>query len=267
MMFRCLSWVVAVAFLFCLGIPSARATVVVATGDSITDGYARIFGRLQFALDELEPGMAQGRVAALSGHSTGMYLNADGVGLSMTHDPDVVAIMLGTNNVIRRVWAPSDLTLANYARDMTAIITAFRDARNSAGVRPKILLLTPPPVIRMPAGVSTTAPNPEDADRFLNDEVIPWILAQEGVTVDRVLDINALIRAQPNWSRFYNDGVHLWGDGESGYRLIAGAVAEESLRLAVPEPATMAVIFAAMTVLTRRAPRAKCRHAAADRLD
>ena len=228
---------------------------IVATGDSLTTGYAPV--RLTLAMQ------AQGIIGTgysiASGGATASYYVGDlldtnhkpepafhnqaeeaingpvyGFGAPWTYgsviepnpDPDAVIVMLGTNDAIQSA-AGNYLAWPTYQADMAGVYQYLATAVTPGGKRPDIFIATPIPIL---------APQYAAADEFLTSTMIPWMksevleLQAQGLPV-RLLDLNADIRQQPDWQSWYSDGIHLYGANQAGYAWLASAVLNAVLDL------------------------------------
>lgn len=220
---------------------------VVAAGDSITNGYAYQRARLQEALDATGE-EAVALHANYSGHTAQQFVDADGVAALLAHDPDVVALMLGTNDANRASWNPVGYD-SRYYEPMSEIFNAIDEYANGRSRAPTVVLLNLLPTLEENLAPSVDA---DFATRVTETEFNPWLAEQAESRGYLLADVHSLITSQPNWQAMYNDGIHLWGDGERGYYLMADFVAALSIA-AVPEPtAGFALIVTGFFALRRR---------------
>lgn len=197
------------------------SALVVATGDSLTKGYAPT--KLAASLDEYRGASAQ-RVAS-GGCTTGRYLGREPDPYQdneyhnftvdvLASEPDVVTLMLGTNDAFRAVTDPT--WVEQYKADMLTIFEAYRDV-------PTVIVMTPPPIL---PDAPEASPYASEAAGVLSSEFVPWLI--ESVPDEFVLlDVFHLIQQQPGWESFYHtDGIHLYADDCAGYEWLADTVAE-----------------------------------------
>lgn len=120
--------------------------------------------------------------------------------ISRVRQPDVVLIMLGTNDSKWRNWNPD-----RFRADLRELAVSYRDLGN----RPAVFLLTPPAVYKNAAGIRSDV---------IREEVIPMIF-QVGTELDLpVIDVHSATTCHPE---LFPDGVH---GNAAGYELIAQAV-------------------------------------------
>ncbi|MBX9791943.1 MAG: hypothetical protein K2Y37_23720 [Pirellulales bacterium] len=224
----------------------AGSLSIVATGDSITTGYAPI--RLTLAMQA--QGVAGNGYSIASGGATASLYVGDELDLNhkpepafhnqaeeaingpvydfgspygsvieANPEPDAVIVMLGTNDAARAA-AGNYLAWPTYQADMAGIYQYLATAVTPGGKRPDIFIATPLPMI---------APQYAAANDLLDSTMIPWIenqvagLQAQGLPV-HLLDLNAAIRQQPDWQSWYSDGIHLYGANQAGYDWLASAI-------------------------------------------
>lgn len=130
--------------------------------------------------------------------------------VSSEFDPDIVVIMLGTNDSKTQNWTG----VSRFSEDLRALIQHYQ----SLPSKPRVILVTPPSTFlvrghnTLPAGMSATA------IAEISDGV-KQLAASMGL---KVVDVHAVTASHPEFFTF--DGVH--PDGE-GSRLIAKAVYDE----------------------------------------
>ena len=127
--------------------PSPDATTVACVGDSITAGYLSSCSldyphQLQALLG---PRYAVSNYGVggttLLRHADHPYWNTSAFAKAAASRADIVVIMLGTNDAKRQNWKP---LAGQYPADYDALIAVFRRLPS----RPRILLMTPPPLYR-----------------------------------------------------------------------------------------------------------------------
>lgn len=123
-------------------------------------------------------------------------------------DPNVVILMLGTNDAIAAVSKAS--VVDDFKRNMTDVFNYYSTAVTPSGKHPQIVVATPIPII------STSYPG---ANAILSAEINPWLRAQAVSYGFTLVDLNAQIQLQTNWQRLYSDGVHMYHTG--GYDWMA----------------------------------------------
>ncbi|MCC6731020.1 MAG: hypothetical protein IT208_16975 [Chthonomonadales bacterium] len=186
-------------FLLCIVLaPAARAGLrVVTVGDSITNGYTPYLAA-ELGADWTVIGKGA------SGHSARQYFEQD-LDDALAADPDIVCIMLGTNDAVRA--RTSLFNLVRFRNGMSGILDRLASFRNGRDRRPLVLLATVMPIV---------APSPwVDAEPFIEEEINPWIRAASAERGVGLVDIGAQIQRQPDWLSLYREGVHLT---PAGYR-------------------------------------------------
>jgi len=182
-------------------------------GDSITWGYA-IIGRKRNCFPSVLQRLlgdgyevenfgfvdASARVDADTPYVTKAVFNK-----SHLFQPDIVMIMLGSNDTKTRNWDPE-----KYRRGYETII----DSYNKLESKPEIILLTPPHMFKR-FGKNLYGLSEET----MTNEVIPVIRSIASERKLKMIDINAVLSR----SELIPDGVH---PGVSGARLIAKTIAD-----------------------------------------
>ncbi len=212
---------------------SAQITVV-ATGDSLTNGYSSYLG------DALaEAGLTNEVVTLASGgcdsaryvgrtldYYTGTY--RDFATETITHDPDVIIFMLGTNDAYRMAsYLASDNLAAcigafdTYCNDISNVFDIFDATINSNGRRPTVIISTLLPAVPHESNTLVTEFN-WVIDTLLN----PWLEYQAGEHRFLLKDMNVLIQQQENWQGFYSDSFHLRANNGAGYQWMVGEFAD-----------------------------------------
>ncbi len=225
---------------------SLQAITVGVIGDSIMNGIigssagsANIPWRLRSDLDEF--GHADWDIAdhAISGATTVSWLEGGNLDDVLAADPDIVVVMLGTNNAIKTVWDPTLEPL--FYTGMETILNAIAD-------RP-VLLMTPPPV-RPDFEFATIATPLLDVD--FNEFLFQEAAARSNVTL---WDFHDWVTDHPNWEDFSNDGVHFWGQDQALYYSTSDEIALRLDASAVPEPSTLLLGVMASVLLLPLLPR------------
>ncbi|QDU71369.1 SGNH/GDSL hydrolase family protein [Mucisphaera calidilacus] len=244
------SFVVTLLFSLCTSSVNADAVRVIAAGDSITDGYAYQRMRLQRALDTVSIDCTAMH-AAYSGRKAQDFINEGGINATLDKDPDVILLMLGTNDALRASFSAPDTYFDDYTLAMSSIFEAVHAFTNTRGESPEIILLNLIPVIDKPA-----LPGSVNID-FANQAIEAfntWLEQQAQQHGYSLFDTYTLITSQPDWQDMYNDGIHLWGDDERGYDLMADQLAQQVETVMLPEPiaASSLMILLATTRLRQR---------------
>lgn len=191
---------------------------VVCIGDSITKGgywNDRFGGNLGEGYEVIGLGV-NGATGLASGIDQGRplaYVDQDEYALSLRYAPDVVVIMLGTNDSKgvnhKQIMADGG---AQYKRDIAAIIQSYQVLKTN----PIIYLALPPTVYREKTTESINNEN-------LEATIIPLLLEVAAETGVRVIDTHAVTA---NMSECFPDGVHPNADGKA---VIAQTVAQAIL--------------------------------------
>lgn len=189
--------------------------IVAAVGDSNTYGYGVMFNRrrensypaqLQAMLGDEYEIMNYG-VSGSTLLSTGdrPYMSSPMYAKSLRAHPDIVLLMLGTNDAKRMNW-----DARRYERELEQFAYSYRSLAN----RPNIYLLTVP-FVRVDNG----HPKPSKVDGIIaRDEVVPIIKNVAKKIHVPCIDIYSATKDHPE---LFSDGVH---PNVEGYGLIARAV-------------------------------------------
>jgi acyl-CoA thioesterase I len=184
---------------------------VAAVGDSNTYGAGVLFGhrtensypdQLQKLLGEDYQVLNYG----LSGRtllSTGDSPYNDNKFWSISHDvePDVVLIMLGTNDTKPQNWDAQA-----YEQQLAEVVTSYTDLLN----KPDVYLLTPPAAYENTFGIDPG---------IVRDEVVPIVNRVAAELQVPVIDVFTATRGE---QQLFSDGVH---PDAAGYGIIARTVA------------------------------------------
>lgn len=122
---------------------------------------------------------------------------------SLTWNPDVVLIMLGSNDALRWDWDPD-----TFRRDYERLIASYRDLPS----RPRIILIAPIRMFRV-MGTTFMGLSPE----IMEEGIRPAI---HEIAKDNNLELIDLVNLFTD-SRYYYDGVH---PQSPGTRMIADAI-------------------------------------------
>lgn len=118
------------------------------------------------------------------------YLNESGFQLAVDFHPNIVIIMLGTND------AGIDQTTEAFTSDYVTIITAFQNLNT----KPDVFIVQPPPIYN-----STALSN-----NALIGKIIPGIQAAAQQTAATLIDANTPLL---NHASYFYDGIHPDADG------------------------------------------------------
>lgn len=212
----------AVCAAFLLGMTSAWAQIKVAcVGDSITAGYALANPGTQSYPAQLQLLLGSGytvgnfglSAATLLKQSDVTYWNTSQHSNSLAYSPNIVVIMLGTNDTKSWNW-----NATNFAADYHDLIAQYQ----ALPTQPKVYICLSPPVYTPNAFGTTFDP------AFVQNTLIPAIQAvsvSNGVTL---IDNNTPLLNHPE---LFSDGVHPTVQGAG---IIASNVAE-ALAVALPK--------------------------------
>jgi lysophospholipase L1-like esterase len=174
---------------------------IACVGDSITERSAYTNTLQSMLGDDYAVGNFGVSSSTVSHASFKPYINQTQYDDAVNFDPDIVVIMLGTND------AHTDMEhhLANFENDYTALTDSFQDLENS----PHVFVVKSPPVYS----------NKIDIDpSFFSNSIIPQI---QNVADQQNLPVVDVYGAFGNHSEYTVDGVHPNDDGAA---LIASTV-------------------------------------------
>lgn len=172
----------------------ANSTIHVACiGDSITDGteYPNDLWMLLGANYTVGNFGVGGATVSLQSEKP--YMNQTDFQNAMQFKPNIVIIMLGTNDA----FPSRQQYLSNFSSDYKKLVTSFQ----ALSTKPKILLVLPPPIFTADLGPNNT---------FLVTDVIPQI---RQVASDLGLPTVDVYSPLVNHPDYFWDGVHPNGDG------------------------------------------------------
>ncbi|MBR0413817.1 MAG: hypothetical protein IJI67_01940 [Clostridia bacterium] len=181
-----------------------KSTVKVACiGDSITYGYtlqkreetaypAQLQSLLGSGYKVVNYGIT-GRTVALSGDFP--YALEDAYEKSKAFTPDIVLLMLGTNDTKKANWNKEQ-----FENDYAFIVEGYRGLPN----RPQVYVMTPPPLYF--EGGNNDAPD----KNVLEKEVVPFIRAFARKEQLPLIDVYKAFEGKPQW---LSDGCHLNEEG------------------------------------------------------
>ena len=126
----------------------------------------------------------------------------------ISHDvaPDIVLIMLGTNDTKPQNWDAQA-----YERELAQTVKSYIELPN----RPAVYLVTPPAAWQNTFGIDP---------RIVEDEVVPIV---NRVAAEMQVPVIDVFTATRNEQQMFSDGVH---PNAAGYRIIAEIVAEGIIR-------------------------------------
>jgi len=185
--------VLAIVAWFSTNIPEPNTIRVACVGDSITEGsrYTLDLGQLlggNYSVGNFGVGLATVTLG-----SAKPYMNQSVFAQAKEYAPDIVVILLGTNDAMPLYqWY-----LANFTDDYKALIGAFQTLDS----KPKIYLVVPPPIFSDSLGPTSSQ---------LTQEVIPKIRQVANETGLPIIDFYAEFE---NHREYSSDGVHLTFEG------------------------------------------------------
>lgn len=196
--------------------PATEDIVVTCAGDSITaNGYWQ--SNMQSCLSDrytVKGYGVSGSTAMLAGYDNGTpkaYMDQLEYGNSRMSNPDIVVIMLGTNDAKDYNWEIAENENgANFKESLIELVVAYQDLKSA----PTVILATPPKIFRGDI---------EWVPEYIPDEINPIIREVAELTGCRVADVYA---ATENINRYpdFSDGIH--PSTENGRKIIAQAIAD-----------------------------------------
>ena len=240
--------------LFMVGmLPLADASAefkIVATGDSLTNGYSPV--RLTDALAENEIPNETVTVAS-GGCNSARYVGRtidphvgkyrDFAAETLTHDPDVIIFLLGTNDAYRManyVISGDAAGLADafdtYRSDIAGAFDIFDGATNSEGRSSAVIVSTILPIVPHESNSRV-----DEQNLVISALLNPWLKDQAAERGFFLKDMNALIQSQNNWQDFYSDSAHLWANDAAGYEWMGREFAD-TVATAIPEPISLSLL-------------------------
>ena len=126
------------------------------------------------------------------------YWNENKYQKALDFEPDIVVIMLGTNDSKPQNWDKKK----NFKKDYAALIKSFRQN----GAKPTIYLGTPLPVLK---------DGYEIQGDVVENEVAPLVKKIARKNKCKLIDLNVFY---PREDKIYSDGVH---PNDEGYRKLA----------------------------------------------
>ncbi len=196
-------------------------TRIVCVGDSITAGNSWWYGNMMGNLDATYEVLGYG-VSGATGLADGIdqgevwgYVTHDEYRQALRSVPDIVVIMLGTNDTkpvnSDRIRADGGV---QYKKDMTAMIAAFRATVET----PKIYIALSPTIYR----TKDQGSGMNDPD--LVDLIFPLLREVAEETGCKLIDVHTPTQ---NCKEYFEDGVHPSGD--EGRQIIADTIASAIL--------------------------------------
>ncbi len=166
---------------------------VACAGDSITAGSSYVHdlsGLLGGNYSVRNYGVG---LASVSLETTKPYMNQPVFQQAKDFQPDIVVIMLGTNDAI--TWYQG--SIGNFTSDYKLLISEFEALPN----KPEVYLVMPPPIFDDNLGPNST---------ILEQQIIPQIRQIANQTGLPLIDFHEEMVAHPE---YFSDGVHLTEEG------------------------------------------------------
>lgn len=179
--------------------------VIACVGDSITEGigssnstYHSYPAQLQNLLGSRYEviNCGAGGTTLLKDNNAPCYRRQSRFSESRKCNPDIVIIMLGTNDSKPAHWAYKD----NYVEQLVDLITVYQNLSS----QPTVYVATSATVTKSLDGIT---------DAIVTNEVVPLQKQAAKQAGCEVIDINAATKGHEDW---YSDGVHLNDDGYAG---------------------------------------------------
>lgn len=166
---------------------------VACVGDSITGGSQYTIDLWKLLGSDYAVGNFGIGGATVSFNSDSSYNNQSAIQVAKKFEPNIVIIILGTND------ANKDLKQSNtsFIRDYVRIVNEFKSLAST----PKVWIVKPPPIFNNTAGLS-----PE----YLSQNIIPNIEQVANKTNTPLIDVYSPLIAHPE---YFIDGVHPNSDG------------------------------------------------------
>lgn len=178
---------------YAIDIPESTTLKVACVGDSITEGSRYTIELSQLLGSDYSVGNFGVGLATVNLASIKPYMNQSVFTQAKDYKPDVVVILLGTNDA-NPIYQPY---LGNFTSDYKALIAAFQTLDS----QPKIYLVVPPPIFSDSLGPASSQ---------LTQEVIPKIRQVANETGLPLIDFYAEFESHREYS---SDGVHLTFEG------------------------------------------------------
>jgi lysophospholipase L1-like esterase len=182
----------------------ANLTRIACLGDSITEasGYPSDLQTLLGANYTVENFGVTGATVLLD--TDRPYLNQVAFQQANAFQPNVVVIMLGTNDARTNIYQ----SIKNFVGDYTKLITQVQAFKS----KPKIWLVIPPPIFDNTLSLNST---------YLVDGVIPRVKTVASLEHLPLIDVYSALTAYPT---YFPDGVH---PNSQGAEIIASMIGME----------------------------------------
>lgn len=189
---------------------TAQVVRVFANGDSITYGagasdgmtrsYAPVLAGLLGAGYSVQRDGVSG--ATLLRRGSPSYFNTPGIGNTIQADPDIITILLGTNDSKPLNWVYRD----EFVSDYIALIDLYRQLPS----RPAIFPCLPPPALELPSDIRGS---------IIGNEIIPRILEAARQRNLPVIDLHTPFL--DTLTSLFPDGIH---PNDEGHRIMANRI-------------------------------------------
>ncbi len=177
---------------------------VACIGDSIIEDY--VYPKLRDALgSNYSVGNFGVGLASVNLQSQKPYMNQTVFTHALAYSPDIIVIMLGTNDAITSYRQ----YINNFSSSYRALITAFQELSSE----PQIYLVIPPPIFNDSSGPNST---------ILAQEIIPLIRQVANETGLHLIDFHSDLADHPEY--FLDDGLH---PNQVGSQVIAEKISQD----------------------------------------
>jgi alpha-L-fucosidase 2 len=195
------------------------STSVSLVGDSITagicagagGGYHKFLSKMLPSSYEVNSFGNSGKTMLKKGADNQSYWDTDTFMHALNSTPDVVTIMLGTNDAKEENWFGVQAQGDSFEADYRAMIARFAGLPS----KPKIFVAVPPPLFQ---------PFPYKMNRTVINTVLPQLLrkiARESEAEDTVIDVQAKFSSERAQACSTCDGCH--PNGDPSYQMVAEA--------------------------------------------
>ncbi len=237
----CVFTLVVLSILAVTGRASADLRVVF-TGDSITNGYSagtdyldpdarrmsQVFSDVGIEADCFKVATGGCNSTRYVGETRDPYADEyrDYVSEVLSHNPDAVVFMLGTNDSVRTHGYD------DYSRLLPEILDRFAEAGEAGDASPAVIVSSLIPILHE---------DRTDANTRIETLYNPLIRQEAAERGFAFFDAWSAIQDQPDWQDYYNDGIHLWANDAEGYWWLAETVRDEVIQV-VPEPTSLLLL-------------------------
>jgi acyl-CoA thioesterase I len=176
---------------------------IACAGDSITEGSLYVKDLAELLGSNFSVGNFGISLASVSLGTERPYMNQTVFEEAKNFQPNIVIIMLGTNDAI--TWYQP--FIGNFTADYKSLIVAFQELPS----KPEIYLVLPPPIFNDTLGPNST---------ILEQQIIPQIRQIANETGLPLIDFHDEMATHPEYS---SDGVHIT---EAGSKFVAEEIFE-----------------------------------------